>query len=133
MATHVIHEEKDCFYFVTITCYKWLPLLEKSNIYDYLHRWFDNLYKRGILLNGYVIMPNHIHLLVFVKEECKGMNFVFGEAKRFLAYEIVERLRQMGSLKLLKKLQDGVQEREKKKGKKHQVFRLLDFHLMRRT
>ena len=72
-------------------------------------------------------MPNHIHLLVFVKQGCRGMNFVIGEAKRFLAYEIVKRLNQNGCLKLLKKLQHGVQEKERKIGKKH---RYLGFHLM---
>ena len=41
-----------------------------------------------------------------------------------MAYEIVSRLKKLGEIDLLKKLTDGVQENEKAKGKKHQVFRL---------
>ena len=63
-------------------------------------------------------MPNHIHLLVFIKERSKGLNHVMGE----LAYEIVSCLKQDGQTELLKVLPQGVQENERKKGKKHQVL-----------
>ncbi len=124
MSTHVHHQEKHCFYFVTFTCYQWLPLLEKSEIYDFLPAWICEIKKRGVLICGYVFMPNHIHLLVFVQENSKGLNHIIGEAKRFLAYEIVSRLKSKNELKLLYKLVQGVQEKERGKGKKHQVFRL---------
>ena len=45
-------------------------------------------------------------------------------AKRFLAYDIVKNLRVGGRQELFTLLQSGVQEMERKKGKKHQVFRL---------
>jgi len=69
-------------------------------------------------------MPNHIHLLVYVKDWSKGLNHVIGEAKRFLAYEIVSRLKEQREIEILNVLSRGVQEKERKKGKKHQVFRL---------
>ncbi len=70
------------------------------------------------------MMPNHLHLLIYVNRECKGLNRILGEGKRFLAYEIVSRLREQKELSLLKTLSEGVQPQELKKGKKHQVFRL---------
>ena len=124
MPTHRKHSSLDQFYFVTFTCYKWLPLLEKSAIYDYLPKWVKEINKRGILVCGYVFMPNHIHFLVYVKEQSKGLNHVIGEAKRFLAYEIVSRLKQKKEIEILEKLVAGVQKQELKKGKRHQVFRL---------
>jgi len=124
MPTHSKHCGLNQFYFVTFTCYKWLPLLEKSVIYDYLPKWIKEINKRGILVCGYVFMPNHIHLLVYIQEQSKGLNHVIGEAKRFLAYEIVSRLNQKKETELLEKLSAGVQKKELIKGKRHQVFRL---------
>ncbi len=124
MSTHIVHSEKECFYFVTFTCYKWLNLFEEANIYDYLEFWFKKLKEKGCLLNGYVIMPNHMHLILYVKEEVEDFNKCIAESKRFLAYEIVKRLRQANKHNLLNILQSGVQKNELKNGKKHQVFRL---------
>ena len=69
-------------------------------------------------------MPNHLHMIVYLSEEAKGINKVLSESKRFLAYELVKRLKRVSKHELLKVLESGVQENEKKKGKKHQVFRL---------
>jgi REP element-mobilizing transposase RayT len=124
MATHTKQIKQEIFYFITFTCYKWLPLIEKSNLYEYIKAWAEELSVRGIKISGYVIMPNHIHLLVYVDKSCKGLSLVMGEAKRFMAYEIVKRLTILKKGALLKTLSAGVQKEERVKGKKHQVFRL---------
>jgi len=124
VATHLIHQEKKTFYFVTFTCYRWLPLFEITNLYSYIESWAKELSTRGIKISGYVIMPNHLHLLVYVEPKCKGLNLVMGEAKRFMAYKIVKRLTAQGNRSLLKTLAAGVQKNERLIGKKHQVFRL---------
>ncbi len=54
----------------------------------------------------------------------KSLNKLVSEGKRFMAYGIVKKLKQKGKKSLLQELEKGVQENEKKKGKKHQVFRL---------
>jgi hypothetical protein len=69
-------------------------------------------------------MPNHLHLILYVSVEVKEFNMEIAESKRFLAYEIVKRLKSNGRDDLLNILSDGVQEMERKKGKRHQVFRL---------
>ncbi|MEZ5024105.1 MAG: transposase, partial [Chitinophagales bacterium] len=78
MATHLLHSEKNCFYFVTFTCYNWLPIIDQCNLYEYLPKWSENLSKKGCRISGYVIMPNHIHLLVFVEPNSKGLNSIIG-------------------------------------------------------
>ena len=124
MATHIKHTDKETFYFITFACYRWLPLFEKTEIYSYLNFWFERLKKKGYLLNGYVIMPNHMHLIVYASEEAQDLNNTISESKRFLAYEIVKRLKEKNLKELLKVIKSGVQENERSKGKKHQVFRL---------
>jgi REP element-mobilizing transposase RayT len=124
MSTHRNHDESETFYFITFTCFKWLPLFEETKIYDYLPFWFDKIKQQGGLLSGYVIMPNHMHLIIYLKESKRGLNKIIAESKRFLAYEIVRRLKLNSKLDLLARLSSGVQPNEKAKKKKHQVFRL---------
>lgn len=71
---------------------------------------------------GYVIMPNHIHLLIFVSERSNTINQLIGNGKRFMAYEIVKRLQEQGQEKLLNELREGVDMNEALKNKHHQVF-----------
>ena len=76
-------------------------------------------------------MPNHIHLLIFIYESAEDINKIIGESKRFLAYKIVSKLKRMNKIELLTHLTKGVQRNERKKNKKHQVFRLSsDFRLI---
>ena len=69
MPVRIPHEqEPNSIYFVTFTCYNWLPLFEITNSYDLIYKWFDYLYSKNIRVAGYVIMPNHIHLLLYFPE-----------------------------------------------------------------
>ena len=122
MATKVNHTQSDTFYFITITCYKLLSLFETANIFEYFPEWTQHLSTRGITLSGYVIMPNHMHLLVYVHSSNKGLNKTLGNFKRFLAYEIVKRLKRKKKFDTLRTLEMGVRKEERLKGKKHQVF-----------
>ncbi len=63
-------------------------------------------------------MPNHIHLIVYVLNDCRGLNYEIGEAKRFMAYEIVRKLKKLNKRKLLDTLSDTVPLSEKILGKK---------------
>ncbi len=56
-------KERDCTYFITITCLNLLPLFKLTNSYDAVYKWFDYLKSKGHYINGYVIMPNHLHVL----------------------------------------------------------------------
>ncbi|MBL7877266.1 MAG: hypothetical protein JNL53_16495 [Cyclobacteriaceae bacterium] len=56
--------EYDGIYFITITCSHWLHLFERSSGYEEVYKWFDHLKSKGHFIVGYVIMPNHIHVLI---------------------------------------------------------------------
>ncbi len=124
MATHSLHSEQNTFYFITFTCYKWLPLFEKADCYNAVYKWFDYLKREYCQIFGYVIMPNHLHLLLHISENSKGLNKLVANGKRFLAYEIIKKLNAVNELAILNILAAGVQLKERSKGKKHQVFRL---------
>jgi REP element-mobilizing transposase RayT len=110
------------FYFISFTCYKWLHLIEQVKAYDTIYKWFDYLTKNNIYIIGYVIMPNHIHVLLYFPTMPKSLNIIVGNAKRFMAYEIIKRLESNIENKLLDLLHGGVKKREQKKGQIHKVF-----------
>ena len=122
MTTRRKHDEKEVVFYCTITCYNWLPLFELTNFYDAIYKWFEILRGLNNQINGYVIMPNHLHVLIRVDKESAGINKLVGNGKRFMAYEMVERLKISGNNDLLKRMQDAVPEEQKAIGKLHHVF-----------
>ena len=91
-------------FFITFTCHNWLPLIDKVSGYNIIYNWFDHLKEKGHFINGYVIMPNHIHLLVSFINAKQSINTIIGNGKRFMAYEIIKRLEANNEAELLQKL-----------------------------
>lgn len=112
----------DGVYFITFTCYKWLSLFELTNGYDIVYKWFDYLKSNGHHIVGYVVMPNHLHVLIAFSNSKKSINTIIGNGKRFMAYEIITRLMKAEEVKVLEELAQGVNARESKRGKLHEVF-----------
>jgi hypothetical protein len=56
--------EPDGIYFITITCFNWLPLFNIVDSYHAVYKWFHYLKLNNHFITGYVIMPNHLHLLI---------------------------------------------------------------------
>ncbi|UII19885.1 hypothetical protein [Fulvivirga ligni] len=101
-----------------------MPLFQQAKAYSAVYKWFDHLLKDGCNILSYVIMPNHLHCLLNPTAPEKHLNILISEGKRFMAYAIVKGIKARGDISLLKILESGVQDNERKKGKKHQVFRL---------
>jgi REP element-mobilizing transposase RayT len=112
---------KEGIYFITFTCYGWLPLIELSKGYDAVYNFFAALNRQGHTVLAYVIMPNHLHLLLYYNGK-KSLNTVIGNGKRFMAYEIVSLLEKKGEETLLKKLQAEVKDKDRSRGKKHEIW-----------
>jgi len=94
-------KQLNSFYFITFTCYKWLPLFRDADAYHSVYKWFDNLLKNNIYVTGYVIMPNHLHALHYFPQMPKSLNSIIGNAKRFMAYDIIKNLEEKKNNKLL--------------------------------
>ena len=99
-------------YFITFTCYDWLHLIEITNTYDEVYNFFDILNNSGHQLSGYVIMPIHVHLLLYFKMRKQSFNTTIGNGKRFIGYEIVERLEAARQDSILKFLTEAVSPAE---------------------
>ena len=114
--------EPDGVYFITITCHQWLPLIEKTNGYDLVYNWFDHLKGKGHYINGYVVMPNHLHALIAFRNTSQSINTIVGNGKRFMAYEIIKRLEQQKETELLQRLNLSVEAKDRERNKKHEVW-----------
>jgi REP element-mobilizing transposase RayT len=124
MPTHKKRAINSEAYFVTFTCFKWLPLIEESKAYLAFDTWFNYLQTKHIKLLGYVIMPNHFHCLHFMGNECNiSLNALVANAKRFLAYEIIKGLELYKNEARLFELFSSTTKSEKERGKRHKVFK----------
>ncbi len=67
-------------------------------------------------------MPNHFHVIVAFSGITNNINRIIANGKRFMAYDIIERLKKKNAVDLLGQLSRAVSEFEKKRGKLHEVF-----------
>jgi REP element-mobilizing transposase RayT len=125
MAVKTEHQTTDDdTWFITFTCYNWISLFEITNSYDLVYNWLkliDNQYV--IKTIGFVIMPNHAHLLLQLPAGGNiNLNKLIGNGKRFMTYALIDRLEESGRHDLLAKLSEGCSARERAKGQKHKGF-----------
>jgi len=97
--------------------------MEQTNSYDLVYKWFDYLKQQNHRIAGYVIMPNHIHVLIDFATSSKKINTIIGDGKRFMAYDIISRIKEAGNTDLLQQLQKSVTAKDRNNGKKHEVWK----------
>jgi len=114
---------KKGIYFITFTCHEWLPLIDRSDSYDAVYNFFKILQNKGHMITGYVIMPNHVHILLYYSGADQSLNTIIGNGKRFMAYEILQRLHDKQEHTLLRILKDSVLKKDAEKGQKHNVWK----------
>lgn len=123
MAVKYKHSDVYSMYFCTFTCYEWMHLFEQTKSYDIVYNWFNILKQEKIEVVGYVIMPNHVHCILYFPGADFNLNKVLSNGKRFMAYEIINRLEHANDIHTLNSLQDALTERESKKKQLHKVFK----------
>lgn len=83
------------YYFITFTILGWRKVFTDEKYFQLVYKWFD--YCRANYENkiaAYVIMPNHLHLIIKITDKSPILPKLIQNAKRFLAYGIVELLEQ---------------------------------------
>ncbi len=123
MSVKYKHSDVYSMYFCTFTCYEWMHLFELTNSYDIVYNWFNILKQEKIEVIGYVIMPNHMHCILYFPEPGFNLNKILANGKRFMAYEIINRLEKANDTHTLEFLDDALTVREKKKKQLHKVFK----------
>lgn len=94
--------EPNGVFFITFTCVRWLPLFRITNGYDAVYKWFDFLKMKGHCIAGYVIMPNHVHVIIGFRKSQTSINTIITNGKRFMAYELINKLEALGETEILK-------------------------------
>ena len=113
---------KEGIYFITITCYEWMPLIELADAYEAVYHQFDILKVEGHYVLGFVIMPNHVHALLGMRDKGKSINKRIGTLKRFFVFFLLQRLRESEKTDVLEELSRRVPATDRNRGKLHQVF-----------
>ena len=122
MAIKTIHDISDKTWFITFTCFNWLPLFEITNSYDLIYNWLNLINdKYAIDTTAFVIMPNHVHVILHLNN-LNSLNTIISNGKRFIAYEIIKRLKSQNKNDVIMKLNLACSNQEKKKGQLHKVF-----------
>ena len=67
-------------------------------------------------------MPNHLHVLIDFSVSAKSINKIVSNGKRFIAYTIVEKLKEQNNTDILLQLSEAVSSSDKDRVKIHQVF-----------
>ncbi len=88
------------FHFITTSCYRRLPLLARAQNRDLLLRILERVRRRyHFVVVGYVVMPEHIHLLL-------------GEPERGNPSKVVQAIKQGFARRLLHKLRGVADARQ---------------------
>ncbi len=119
MAVRTTIDDTEGLYFITFTCQHWIALFEVTKSYDTVCKWFDYLKTKNHYVRGYVIMPNHLHVVIDFAISEKKINTIVSNGKRFMAYEIVKRLKEENNTEILLKLAEEVTKSDKDRGRRY--------------
>lgn len=104
--------EPNGVFFITFTCARWLPLLQLTEGYDAVYKWFDYLKAQKHYIVAYVLMPSHVHVMIAFSDTRTAINTIAGNGKRFIAYDLVKRLEHQGKKEILEQLGSWVNKTE---------------------
>ena len=86
-------ENEDALYFVTFTALEWINIFTSKEYFNCIIKCLKFCQKElGLLLYEYVIMTNHIHLIIQAKEGYQASKII-SSFKKFTTKEILELLR----------------------------------------
>ena len=108
-------------YFITFTILDWKNIFIEEKYCDLVFKWFDYIRQNyGNKIYGYVIMPNHIHVILKIAKKSPIIAKIVQNGKRFLAYGIIGYLESDKKISALNYFQSKA---NKRKGAKHKVFK----------
>ena len=117
------HDLIEKTWFITFTCYQWIPLFEITNSHQSVYNWLKLIdEKYQIKTIAFVIMPNHVHLVLQLPDSVTDLNTIVSNGKRFMAYELMAKLSDQNNQALLQRLSAACTDKERAKGQQHKVF-----------
>ncbi len=104
-------DHEQCF-FVTTTCYKWLKLLDSITAINIIAGSLDFLTEKyKCCLSGYVIMPNHIHLILYFPEQNRLSDFM-RDLKKFTSVKLRQEIDKPENEHLINTLRHEIREQK---------------------
>src|SRR5438128_10574805 len=86
-------QESGQSHFVTFSCYRWQPLFSRAETYDRFVQCVEDMRRRfEMCIYGYVIMPEHVHLLLSEPPRSR-----LADAIHYLKLSFAKRLRSQRS------------------------------------
>jgi putative transposase len=82
------YQHQRCLHFITFSCYRRMPLLDSAAARDVFEHELERVRRwYGCYISGYVVMPEHVHLLI-------------SEPERSNLSVVIQMLKQITSCKL---------------------------------
>jgi len=98
-------------------------LFEITQSYSLVYNWLKLIdEKHQIKTLAFVIMPNHVHAILYLTDTTVNLNTIISNAKRFMAYDFIQRLQIQNEYDVLNLLSVACTEKEKAKGQLHKAF-----------
>jgi len=92
MSKYKIHNQKG-LYFLTLTTVGWIDIFTRAIYRDILVESLNYCIKeKGLVVYGYVIMSNHIHLIAQSESETQSLSDIIRDFKSFTAKQIKRKL-----------------------------------------
>jgi len=108
-------------YFITFTILNWQKIFTEKKYIDLVYKWFDYTKdKYGNKIYGYVVMPNHVHCIMFLSDTSPNLSVLIQNAKRFIAYGVVKFLTEDHRNDLLNIFSE---QADRKNKAKHKIFK----------
>lgn len=90
MAGYKIHKQHNLHY-LTLTIVGWVDIFTRPVYRDII---IDSLAfcqkEKGLVVNSYTIMSNHLHLICYAKEDSIGLSRILADFKKFTANQILQ-------------------------------------------
>ena len=127
MVIKLKHSNTYSTYFITFTCVEWILLIEWPLLMTWIINARPTCHPGGVWSLKWIPclhhLPNHLHVILHFHSEGFHLYKIIANGKRFIAYEIVNRLEIVENTTMLDRLKSLVTEREKKKGQLHKIFK----------
>ncbi len=85
---YYISDQHGC-YFITCTVIHWIDIFSRTDYRDILVKSLNYcIGKKGLVVYGWVIMSNHIHLIISAKEGSSGVSNLIRDFKKYTSQQI---------------------------------------------
>jgi REP element-mobilizing transposase RayT len=92
---YTIGDKSGC-YFITFTVIHWIDIFSRKEYRDIIVESLNYCIKeKGLIVYGWVIMSNHIHLIITTKTEEENISAIIRDFKKYTSKEITKTIQEI--------------------------------------